>query len=133
MVLITRAFYRSGATQALALVISKVFDRVWHAGLLHKLSSYRISGQIFDLISSFLSNKQLSVVLDGKPSQEYLVNAEVPQKSILGPALFLLYINDPPDVICNIAIYADDTTLYSRQASELWQQLELVSELESDL
>ena len=78
MVLITRAFYRSGATQALALVISKVFDRVWHAGLLHKLSSYRISGQIFDLISSFLSNKQLSVVLDGKPSQEYLVNAEVP-------------------------------------------------------
>ena len=50
--------------------------------------------------------------------------------------LFLLYINDiPNDVICNIAIYADDTTLYSEcdQASDLWQQLELVSELESDL
>ena len=54
----------------------------------------------------------------------------------LGPTLFLLYINDlPDDVICNIAIYADDTTLYSKcdQASDLWQQLELTFELESDL
>ena len=131
---IARAFNRSGATRALD--ISKVFDRVWHAGLLHKLKSYGISGQIFGLISSFLSNRQLRVVLDGKSSQEYPVNAGVSQGSILGPTLFLLYINDlPDDVICNIAIYADDTTLYSKcyQASDLWQQLELASELESDL
>ena len=106
------------------------------AGLLHKLKSYGISGQIFGLISSFLSNRQLQVVLNGKSSQEYSVNAGLPQGSILGPTLFLLYINDLPDyVICNIAIYADDTTLYSKcnQASDLWQQLELASELESDL
>ena len=118
------------------LDISKDFDRVWHSGLLHKLKSYGISGQIFGLISSFLINRQLRVVLDGKSSQEYPVNAGVPQGSILGPTLFLLYINDlPDDVICNIAIYADDTTLYSRcnQASDLWQQLELASKLESDL
>ena len=74
--------------------------------------------------------------LDGKSSQEYPVNAVVPQRSIVGPTLFQLYINDvPDDVICNIAIYADDTTLYCKcgQTSDMWQQLELASELESDL
>ena len=76
------------------------------------------------------------MVLDGESSQEYLVNAGVPQGSIIGPTLFLLYINDlPDDVMCNIAIYADDTTFCPKcdQASDLWQQLELASELESDL
>ena len=133
---IARAFNRSGATRAVALDISKAFDRVWHAGLYHKLKSYGISGQIFSHISSFLSNRQLQIVLDGKSSQEYPVNVGVPQGSIFGPTLFLLYINDlPDDVICNNAIYADDTTLYSKcnQTSDLWQQLELASELESDL
>ena len=76
------------------------------------------------------------MVLNGKSSREYPVNAGVSQGSILGPKLFLLYINDlPDDVVCNIAIYADDTTLYSKrdQATDLWQQLECASELESDL
>ena len=91
---------------------------------------------MFALISSFLSNRRLSVVLDGKSLQEYPVNVGVPQGSILGPTIFLLCIDDlPDDVTCNIVIYADDTTLYSKcdQASDLWQQLELASELESDL
>ena len=133
---IARAFNRSGATGAVALDISKAFDKVWHAGLLHKLKSYGISGQIFGLISSFLSNRRLRLVLDGKSSQEYPVNSGVPQGSILGPTLLLLYINDLlDDVICSIAIYTDDTTLYSKcdQAYDLWQQLVLASELESDL
>ena len=113
------------------LDISKPFDRVWHAGLHHKLKCYEISGQIFGFISSFLSNRWLRLVLDGKFSQEYPVNAGVPEGTILGHTLFLLYINDLPDgVICDIAICTDDTTLYSNcdQASELWQQLELASE-----
>ena len=76
------------------------------------------------------------MVLDGKSLQEYQVNAGVLQGSILGTTLFLVHINDLPDnAIYNIAIYTDDTTLYPKcdQASGLWQQLELASELEFDL
>ena len=88
----------------------EAFDRAWHAGLFHKPKSYEISVQIFGLISSFLSEK---------PSKEYPFNDGDHQGSILGPTLFLLYINDiPDDVICNTAIYADDTTLYTKCADD---------------
>ena len=129
---IARAFNRSGATRAVALDISNAFDRVWHAGLLHKLKSYGISGQIFHLISSFLSNRWFQVTLDGNLCKNIQLMLVFPKVLFLGPTLFLLYINDlSDDVICNIAIYADNTTLYSK--SDQWQQLELASELESDL
>ena len=84
-----RTFNKSGATQAVALVISKVFDRVGHAGLLHKLKFYDISCQIFGLISSFFSTRQLQVILEGNSSQEYPVKDGVCQGSILGPTLFV--------------------------------------------
>ena len=80
-----------------------------------------MSGQTFGLISLFLSNRRLRVVLHGKSSQEYLVNPGILLGFTLSPTLFLLYINDlPDDVICDIAIYAD-TTLYSKcdQVSDL--------------
>ena len=68
--------------------------------------------------------------------QEHLVTAEVPQGPILGSTFFLLYINDlSNNIVYNIAIYADDTTLYSKldQIYDLWQELDVASELESDL
>ena len=65
---IVRIFNRSAATRAVTLDISKAFDRFCHAGLLHKLKYYGISGQIFDFISSFLSNRRLRMILDGKSS-----------------------------------------------------------------
>ena len=117
---IGKAYNRSEAIQAVALDISKALNMVCHAAI-HKCKSYGISGQIFGLIPSFLSNRQLLVVLDGKSSYEYWVNTGVCQGSILGPTLFLVY-DLPNDVICNIFIYADDTTLCFKfdQASDLW-------------
>ena len=76
------------------------------------------------------------MVLNERLSEEYPINAGVPQSSNLGPTLSLLYINDLPEDICyNIAISADDTTLCSKcdQASDLWQQLQFASELESGI
>ena len=75
------------------------------------------------------------MVLDGKSSQEHPVNTGISQASILAPAFFLLYIKEFSDnSIYNTVIYADGTTLYSEcdQGSDLWQQLELASELEAD-
>ena len=95
------AFNRFGTTWAVALDISKAFDRLWHAGLLHKIDSYGVSGQICGLISSFLSNRWLHMVLNEKSSWEHPVNSRVSQGTILGPTLSLLHINYiPDDVIC---------------------------------
>ena len=132
-------FKQSGATWATTCDISKAFDRDWHAGILHKFKSYGISGQIFGLISSFLSKRQLQVVMEGKSSHEYPLNARVHQVLPFLSYTFPSIINDP-DLkkicgICDIAIYVDDTILYSKcdQASDLWQQLELAFDFEYDL
>ena len=71
-----RAFNRYGATRAVARNICKAFDRVWHASLFHKRTSSGILRQVFGLISSFLSNRWVLLVLDGKSSQEYPVNVQ---------------------------------------------------------
>ena len=82
---IGRAFNRSGAIQAVALNISKSFNRVLHAGLLRKHKSSGISGQVFGLFSSFLSNRQLRVVLDGVSPQEYRVMLVFLKSPVLVP------------------------------------------------
>ena len=107
--IIVGAFDRSGATRAVIYPkLSTSCDMpVFFTNF---FTFYGISGKIFVLISSFLSNRQLWVVLDGKSSQEYSIKSGVPQCTILG--LFLLYINDlPDDAISSIAIFANDTTL----------------------
>ena len=93
---IASAFNRSGTTRAAVLDISKA-DISKAFDMLVFVTKLGLSGQIFGFISSFQSNRQLWVVLYGKSSQEYLVNVGVAQGSVIGPTLFLLNINDPPD------------------------------------
>ena len=93
--------------------ISKAFDRVWHAGLIHKLKCIGISGKLIDWFVDYLSNRRQRVVLNGKASSFINVPAGVPQGSILGPLLFLIYINDiVSELNCNVRLFADDTSLY---------------------
>ncbi|MCG7868583.1 MAG: endonuclease/exonuclease/phosphatase family protein [Candidatus Thiodiazotropha taylori] len=93
--------------------ISKAFDRVWHIGLLHKLRAAGVTGEILNWFKNYLSNRKQRVVLPGAVSDWLFIRAGVPQGSILGPLLFLLYINDiVTDIGSNIRLFADDTSLY---------------------
>ena len=93
--------------------ISKAFDRVWHLGLLYKLRKFGIKGKLLEWFKAYLSDRKQSVVIDGYQSNTKLINAGVPQGSVLGPFLFLLFINDITDnITSNIKLFADDTSLY---------------------
>ena len=92
---------------------SKAFDKVDHKRLLLKLHRFGINKDVISWIRSFLSNRTQRVVLDGEESDSCPVLSGVPQGSVLGPCLFLLYINDMPDMIqSNIRLFADDTIMY---------------------
>ena len=93
--------------------ISKAFDRVWHAGLLAKLQAAGVSGNIHAWFADYLSDRKQRVVLPGAVSDWTYIRAGVPQGSILGPLLFLLFINDiVNDIGSNIRLFADDTILF---------------------
>ena len=93
--------------------ISKAFDRVWHAGLLHKLQAADVLGNLLRWFNSYLTNRKQCVILPAVQSKWNYVRAGVPQGSILGPLLFLLYINDiVKDIGSNIRLFADDTSVY---------------------
>jgi hypothetical protein len=94
------------------LDISKAFDRVYHKGLIFKLKQLGITGNLLSLLTSYLDNRYHRVVVNGQCSEWKCVKAGVPQGSILGPLLFLIYINDIIDNInSNIYLFADDTSL----------------------
>ena len=93
--------------------ISKACDRVWHSGLLLKLQAAGVTGEVLAWFKSYLSNRKQRVVLPGAVSDWVFIQAGVPQGSILGPLLFLLYINDiVHDIGSNIRLFADDTSLF---------------------
>ena len=101
-------------TRVVFLDISKAFDRVWHEGLIFKLQSYGITGSLLSLLKDFLSERLQRVLLNGQVSTWENILAGVHQGSILGPLLFLIFINDLPiNLESVVKIFADDTSLFS--------------------
>ena len=100
-------------TDLILLDFSKAFDKANHEKLLHKLHQYGVRGNNLNWIRGFLDGRTQTVVVDGDESTSVPVTSGVPQGSVLGPILFLAYINDLPDrVTSKVRLFADDTALY---------------------
>ena len=103
-------------TDIIFLDFAKAFDKVFHQGLLKKAYCYCIRGHTYKWIESFLDNRSQQVVIDGHFSIDAKITSGVPQGSVLGPLLFLIYINDLPNCVQNTVcrLFADDCILYQR-------------------
>ena len=111
---IYEAFENYAEVRAVFLDMSKAFDKVWHEGLIFKLKQNGINGNLLRLLENYLSNRKQRVVLNGIQSEWNPILSGVPQGSILGPLLFLIFINDLIDNInSSIKLYADDCSLFA--------------------
>ena len=105
---------RSLEVRAVFLDISKAFDKVWHDGLIYKLEQNGVTGSLLKFLQHYLKNRKQRVVLNDSNSNYSTVKSGVPQGSMLGPLLFLVYINDlEKNIKSNINFFADDTLLFS--------------------
>ena len=94
--------------------MSKAFDKVWHEGLIFKLNQNGIKGKLLNLFESYLSNRKQRVIINGSESDWGIIESGVPQGSVLGPLLFLIYINDlEKGIKSQINFFADDTSIFS--------------------
>ena len=93
--------------------ISKAFDKVWHRGLLFKLRQNGIKGKLLAWISNYLSSRKQRVKINSATSSLLSVNAGVPQVSVLGPLIFLVYVNDiAENLLSLVRLFADDSFLF---------------------
>ena len=110
---LTKELDRGGQTDTILLDYAKAFDKVPHQRLIIKLFYYGVKGQPLQWIQSFLADRTQQVVVEGEVSDIGNVTSGVPQGSVLGPSLFLAYINDIGDNITSkLKLFADDTILY---------------------
>ena len=116
---ITEAFDKQKKVRLVFGDISKAFDKIWHAGLIYKLKSVGVTGPLNTWLANYLHNRQQRVVLQGSSSDWKHINAGVPQGSVLGPLLFLIYINDMSEGLeSKLSLFADDNLLCMTSDSE---------------
>ena len=105
---------RNGIARLVAVDIAGAFDKVSHTGILHKIEMPGIGGSILPWLRFYLQERKIRAVVCGQTSSHFPIQADVQQGIILGPTLFLKYVNDISDCVspdCQLASYADDTTL----------------------
>ena len=127
------ALDQAGSVLLVTLDIAKAFDRVWHAGLKCKFPAFGVCDKLSAWISNYLDDRNQSVVIDGCSSHSLPISAGVPQGSVLGPTLFLMFINDITSTCRNpLYLFADDNTLFRVIRSD--ETLEsATTELQNDL